>query len=851
MTAGLVYRCCDDRRRAELRNPSSTLNGIDFLEVVDLGALPADRQRLLRVHFVTPPGALAVGDADVRIGGGERIRDVEVVPPVSFDGDVLVVRVSQPGDFSTYRLRLATPDGDPLPGLDPLLSAVDFSFKVECPSDFDCLPVCECPPERPDEPEIDYLAKDYESFRQLLLDRMALLAPQWRELNPADLGVTLVELLAYVGDQLSYQQDAIGTEAYLGTAHRRVSARRHALLVDYAMHDGCNARAWVHVAVRAQEPADAVDGIFLQEKTQFLTQLPELPAALIADTPGYDEALAAGPEVFESLHDATLWPEHDEIPFYLWGGDGCCLPAGATRATLAGDYPHLAGGDLLLLEEVRGPRTGDPADADPARRHVVRLTEVTQPLTDRLFPDPSDATKPYPVTEVAWGAEDALPFPLCLSATTDADHGARPIEGVSVARSNVLLVDHGRTTAGEQLGAPTVDPARPGPADGSCARCGGKDLVEPAARFAPRLGERPLTQAGRATRTISVQGRRERPFFDPSGSAASAFSWDLARTLPVLRLVDDGGRIWEPQRDLLSSDAFAPEFVAEIEEDGFATLRFGDGEYGQRPAVGSTFEAAYRVGNGTAGNVGADAIRHAGVPDGILAGKIVGVRNPLPARGGTDPETVEHVRQSAPAAFRTLERAVRPDDYATLAARHPEIQRAQATMRWTGSWRTVFLTVDRTGGRAVDAAFEASLLTHLEQYRMAGHDVEIDGPRFVPLEVGLRVCVEPGYFRSDVAGALVQVLGSRALPDRRRGAFHPDNFTFGQAVHLGPLYAAAQSVAGVAYVEFTTFQRLGRPSRAALEQNELRVGRLEIARLDNDPSFPERGVLRLDVEGGR
>ena len=97
------------------------------------------------------------------------------------------------------------------------------------------------------EPEIDYLAKDYASFRRLMLDRMAVLMPHWRERNPADLGVALVETLAYVGDHLSYQQDAVATEAYLGTARRRVSVRRHARLVDYPMHDGCNARAWVQV----------------------------------------------------------------------------------------------------------------------------------------------------------------------------------------------------------------------------------------------------------------------------------------------------------------------------------------------------------------------------------------------------------------------------------------------------------------------------------------------------------------------------------------------------------------------------------------------------------------------------
>ena len=88
-----------------------------------------------------------------------------------------------------------------------------------------------------------------------MLDRLNLLAPGWSERSAADVGVALVELLAYAADNLSYRQDAIANEAYLATAHKRVSVRRHARLVDYALHDGCNARAWVHVKVAADQHA--------------------------------------------------------------------------------------------------------------------------------------------------------------------------------------------------------------------------------------------------------------------------------------------------------------------------------------------------------------------------------------------------------------------------------------------------------------------------------------------------------------------------------------------------------------------------------------------------------------------
>jgi predicted phage baseplate assembly protein len=311
-------------------------------------------------------------------------------------------------------------------------------------------------------------------------------------------------------------------------------------------------------------------------------------------------------------------------------------------------------------------------------------------------------------------------------------------------------------------------------------------------------------------------------------------------------LKDGDGRPWQPQRDLLSSDAFAEEFVAEVDE-GRATLRFGDDQYGLRPAPEVELTATYRVGNGTRGNLGAETLVH--LITGVTG--ILSVRNPMPARGGVDPESIEHVRRTAPDAFRIQERAVTPEDYAEVARRHREVQDAAVTVRWTGSWRTIFLTIDRLGGRPVDAEFEQDIRLHLERYRMAGQDIEIDGPQFVPLEVEMTVCVQPDYYRGDVKAALLRVFSNRTRQDGERGVFHPDNFSFGQPVYLSKLYAAAQKVEGVRFVAVRTFRRLGSNSSEALDTGVLNLGRLEVTRLDNDPNFAERGVFRLGMEGGK
>ncbi len=519
------------------------------------------------------------------------------------------------------------------------------------------------------------------------------------------------------------------------------------------------------------------------------------------------KAEAAGAVVFETLDAVTLRPAHDEIAFYAWSDRECCLPAGATTATLAGPLPDLKAGQPLLLEEVKGPQTGAGADADPRHRQVVRLTRVS-PGTDPL--------NGQEIVEVEWDAADALPFPLCLSAVTDDEHGAMPIDGVSVARGNLAPADHGYTVVDEDLGRAPDPLDRP---------------------FRPALQRAPLTQA-----VALPAGFAAGPAALPAGSRP-------AGAVPLVTL-RSGGQDWKPAPDLLANGRFDRAFVAEVEEDGRARLRFGDDENGRAPVEGAAFTATYRVGNGAAGNVGAGALAQVAFAPGLAEG-IETVRNPLPAAGGVEPESLEEARLYAPQAFRLQQRAVTEADYAAVAERHPEVQRAAATFRWTGSWYTVFLTVDRLGGGAVDAPFKARLREHMERFRMAGYDLEVDGPRPVPLDLSLDVCVGRDYFRGQVLAALLERFGTRLLPDGRRGFFHPDEWTFGQPVYLSRIYAAAAEVAGVESVAVKRFQRWGRPAGTEIQDGVLAVGRLEIAELANDPNFQENGRLELAMGGGK
>jgi hypothetical protein len=179
------------------------------------------------------------------------------------------------------------------------------------------------------------------------------------------------------------------------------------------------------------------------------------------------------------------------------------------------------------------------------------------------------------------------------------------------------------------------------------------------------------------------------------------------------------------------------------------------------------------------------------------------------------------------------------------------VQRASGRLRWTGSWYTALVAVDPKGGGAIDEDFAATTRQRLERYRMAGQDLRVEEGRTVPLELELEVCVAPGHFRGDIRAALLQRFSNRVLPDGSPGLFHPDRFSFGQPVYLSPIYAAAQAVDGVTSVGIRTFRRLGTRDRDGIDQGRLDFGPFEIARLDNDPSFPERGVFRVEIMGGR
>jgi hypothetical protein len=196
-------------------------------------------------------------------------------------------------------------------------------------------------------------------------------------------------------------------------------------------------------------------------------------------------------------------------------------------------------------------------------------------------------------------------------------------------------------------------------------------------------------------------------------------------------------------------------------------------------------------------------------------------------------------------------RAVTEADYANAAERWPEVSQAVATFRWTGSWYTVFITIDPVGRNDVPDDLRQRVATWVTSFTQAGYDLEINAPISVPLDLVIDICVDSYHFRADVELAVLNALSNHVLPDGSRGFFFPDNFSFGQPLYLSQLYAAIMAVEGVDSASVTQFHRWGKLPANELQQGYIATDRLEILRLDNDPNFPENGALRLNLGGGK
>jgi predicted phage baseplate assembly protein len=352
------------------------------------------------------------------------------------------------------------------------------------------------------------------------------------------------------------------------------------------------------------------------------------------------------------------------------------------------------------------------------------------------------------------------------------------------------------------------------------------------------------------------------------------------------------GEPWEETDSLLKCGPLDQKFSLSIDEDGFATILFGDGKCGLKPDDDSLIVAEYRIGSGSVGNVGKDTLTQFDDDNNLphnshaLVQEVIdSVTNPLPATGGIDIESIDDAKIAGPKSLKDLERAVTLKDYEDLVKREfqNEITNAKARFVYTGSWDTIFVSVDLKGEVQTNGVDQSELFGRIRKYldsvKMIGYEVQIEEAIYVPIEIGITVYLRK-YFDSEVLrNRVFHSLSNKdnnSIVDGTSALFHPDNFTFGDPVYASKIYEVLKNAPEVKYGIITTFRKrhtagaensskdMIRSSSSSspspdvviaqrdeetkknLELGYIPINNNEIITIDNDPSHPENGTLILN-----
>ena len=744
--------------RIEVLRTRDDIVGIDFVYV-------SENQRTLFVYF-HPAANLnaqqilgAIQPDRIKIyspSGGEWLPVVPLdpaSPPTWITRDarrVLQVQTSMPGDFSRYRFQL----NHSL--VDPYFKEVGFSFKANCPSELDCAPKPhECPDDELVDYPVNYLARDFWSIRQALLDFASERHPDWKDRLEADVGMMLAEVMSAMGDEFAYYQDRISRESYFESATQRRSLRRHARMIDYHLQDGKGGSTWLDFTVDPSAPFHLISAgtpVWVRPPS---VQPFETSAKRRGRSPSVYEVghgivqghsgltpplgvLASQSHIYHSS-DFKLPNAANQLTAYQWDDNDKCLLVGSTSVYVNGH--HAAD---LPLEDFTDPNVEgkwvvlktNPNDSSvPVRTWLVRLIRVT---------DEVDPLIPANITRLEWEPAQATPFEMELETL--------------VVRGNIVPA-----TAGETLEAffevePFLDAIALPPEQPVHLPQTNSHYNDTFSSFAIERSSLLFTLPGSEERNLISHGR------------------DLAHAVPEVRVMDGTfivnvwlpGNEWEWKRAFLgvdSSSSTDKHFTVDdgswrraagyrrVDETGTvqefvhfdygngqgATVQFGTGEFGEAPERETQLRVVYRLGRGRGDNVASDSLNDF---DPTILTFVTTVSNPFGVTDAEDAETFAAVRHVAPQAFRAETfRAVREEDYSAAVQKLDWVKRAGAKFRWTGSWLTLFATPDPKGSFTITPQERLDLERQLDRYRLAGRETHGMNPKFANLDLEIHICV--------------------------------------------------------------------------------------------------------------
>lgn len=667
----------DLSRRRQLIQQHAVINGIDYILVKD--------ETCLELYFIKPALNLAASSSKAL----PRLDTNNIIVELLYAG--VTQSLTFTIDFIEEAFYLQLKLDAPLPtqneafikitllsdAIDPFFSSaqVKSHFHQQSKTRLSAADVSAVP-------RLDYRAKDYDTFKQLIETELTHNIPDWQDRNAADMMVMVTEVLAYTGDMLSYKQDAVATEAYLSTARFDLSLQRHCRLLDYAIEKNTTARAWVTVLVDT--------AVTLPPRTLFFCggdeQSPVLSLFEYQDRQGGKEV------VFEAMNEADCLPEYNHLTPYDFGIHDYVIPKGCQTLAVKGKI-NIKKGQLVALMDKQ-------LQSSP---QVVRLIQEgvyqVDPLSDQAY------------TQLYWYAHDALiqswqAQTTCLCA-------------------NVILVDRGETLPYEKL----MLYLRNGQ---YFAQLKHTHLVHgnrlDVFQFNNEAASDGIKQSS-VTATPQLQVIESQVPVDPESLCNGV--------LP--------NQYWTNVTDFLDSTPYSQHLVLD-EHQGMAELRFGDGLFGIVPNKFNHFYASCRITPNKDHQIAAGKINQVYLPEhlDILTEAVTEVKNLHPVGDLHAKKSAQAIKLAAPVQHRQRLNLALSQDYMDLILSDERVEDVFFEKGWSGSHEVFYFYLYPRSEANLEEVIPF-LMRQFALYQVLNQRVVIESFTPLLLKMSVNITVEEGH----------------------------------------------------------------------------------------------------------
>lgn len=642
--------------------------------------------------------------------------------------------------------------------------------------------------------------RSYQQLRDELIRRIPVYTPEWTDHNPSDPGITLIELFAFLGENLLFRFNQIPESTKL----------EYLRLLQIPLRPAVSARA-------------------------LLTMTTEQPAGVLV--PLYSAA-KAGDVAFETFSEAMVWPlsvvaagriqaaapdgDEQEVQEFvlrtldaLGGLSEAEEPAYYSTVTVSPDDSEppvdfgAAVDGMLWVAVIRETKTDETALGD-ALLNLGFVPDQVVPRMEEVDSCPGAGTAasgPAVEWQISTGELDSGGQPRYKAVAIEGDT-TRGLTQEGIVR---LRLPRNASDFGV---FPLEDPDLRGTGDLPPALDGD---TEAKVLFWLRAFRHDGSRFGKV-RHVGVnaaevrQSRRALPEFIGTGTAEESQTYKLAHRPViegslVLEVEQAGGwKRWTEVDGFHASGADAGHYILDREA---GTIRFGNGLQGLPPQIGQRIRSVeYRYGGGARGNVAAGAINKLpSVPS-------VKAENPLAAVGGAEAESIEQALERIPGELRRRDRAVTASDFRELASMTPgaQVGRAECLPRFHPPTRTgerpgivsvvVWPAEDHSNPNAPrpDRNLLRSVCEWLDARRLVTTELYVIPPAYRKVAVAVGLQVKDGYGVEAVRRWVELVIRQYLAPLPPYGPAGT-GWPLGRRVHGPELEAAALQVEGVEFLE--------------------------------------------------